>query len=418
MPSEVWSDEGYEHYEHTYLNEEHDCGKPCCPGYARAAIHRNMALWHTASLADSSHSNSCNMHREANPSRGILWFGDAGSNALRSGAGAFVKRTLPRPEPMKLSDTTQRNLDRTYRATAGASRVTRSTLNSVHNVIAHLVEKKDGKAGETTGQRLRQEAGSAYNTLMDVSGPALNKLKAKAGYGTTPAVNQHGTTAAVGNDGKPPLPTSERPPLPTSEKPPLPPRSGEKPPAYDTSGAGAGYAYDKKDPAGPNAGVDATGEYVRTGDSGTVTPTGKKRPLLNRSMLAVDTLLSSLEAATSQLLSSGTSAASAMATHRYGAEAGEAVAKVGGSARNAVLVYVDVRGMGRRAILKSTAKGYVKARLRSGEKVELKGPQAGQQGQAAAQIGGAQQGQGAQGGNGLYGSEKQDIVVDVPQMKN
>lgn len=360
----------------------------------------------------------------ADISRGILWFGDAGASALRSGAGAFVKRTLPRPEPMHFSDTTRKNLDRTYRTTAGASRVTRSTLNSVHNVIAHLVSKKDAKeAGvpaESTGQRLRAEAGSAYNTLMDVGGPALNKLKAKAGYGSSSGYSSPATSAG----GKPPLPTSEKPPLPTSEKPPLPPRTGEEPPAYGTAGASGAYAYDRKDATGTPGAYGQQQAYIQTSQpgSGATTPSGKKRPLLNRSLLAVDSVLSSLEAATNQLISSGTSAASQMATHRYGAEAGEAVAQVGGSARNAVLVYVDVRGMGRRAILKSTAKGYVKARLRSGEKVELQGPGQNQQSQAqvASQqtIGGAgpSQAQGA-GGNGLYGHGKQDIVVDVPQMK-
>lgn len=395
----------------------------------------------------------------ADISRGILWFGDAGASALRSGAGAFVKRTLPRPEPMHFSDTTRKNLDRTYKTTAGASRVTRSTLNSVHNVIAHLVSKKDAKAtgapAESTGQRLRQEAGSAYNTLMDVGGPALNKLKAKAGYGSTSGYTSTGagagagTGAAYGAGGKPPLPTSERPPLPTSEKPPLPPRAGEEPPAYGSSSTAGAYATDRKDGSAAygqsgygQAGYGSQAAYVQTSQpgSGATTPSGKKRPLLNRSLLAVDSVLSSLEAATNQLISSGTSAASQMAGHRYGAEAGEAVAQVGGSARNAVLVYVDVRGMGRRAILKSTAKGYVKARLRSGEKVELQGPnagsnapgaqgqvapgqpgQAGQAGQVGGQmggqtIGGPSAGQGA-GGQGLYGHGKQDIVVDVPQMK-
>lgn len=343
---------------------------------------------------------------------------------------------------MHLSDTTRKNLDRTYRTTAGASRVTRSTLNSVHNVIQHLVAKKDTKGtgvpAESTGQRLRQEAGSAYSTLMDVGAPALNKLKAKAGYGSSSGYT--GSTATAGGGAgtsyaPPPLPPrGEKPPLPTSEKPPLPPRTGEEPPAYG-AGAGGAYGYDQKNPSGaPGYGQASYLQEPSQPGSGATTPSGKKRPLLNRSLLAVDSVLSSLEAATNQLLTTGTSAASQMAGHRYGNEAGEAVAQVGGSARNAVLVYVDVRGMGRRAILKSTARGYVKARLRSGEKVELQGPNAGaagQQGQQAQavqagmgmgagsgqQIGGPDAGTGA-GGQGLYGHGKQDIVVDVPQMKN
>jgi spartin len=37
------------------------------------------------------------------------------------------------------------------------------------------------------------------------------------------------------------------------------------------------------------------------------------------------------------------------------------------------VVYIDVRGVGRRAFLKSSAKGFVKARLKNGEVVKLQG---------------------------------------------
>ena len=50
---------------------------------------------------------------------------------------------------------------------------------------------------------------------------------------------------------------------------------------------------------------------------------------------------------------------------------------MGGSVRNVALVYVDVRGVGRAALLKSTAKGFVKARLKDGEEVTLRGEDAG-----------------------------------------
>lgn len=35
------------------------------------------------------------------------------------------------------------------------------------------------------------------------------------------------------------------------------------------------------------------------------------------------------------------------------------------------MVYIDVRGIGRRALLKSSAKGFVKAKLKGGEVVQL-----------------------------------------------
>jgi hypothetical protein len=102
----------------------------------------------------------------------------------------------------------------------------------------------------------------------------------------------------------------------------------------------------------------------------------KKRPLLNRSVIALDAILSAAEVTTNNLLTAGTAAASSAMAHKYGNDAGNATALVGSTVRNVVLVYVDVRGVGRRGLLKTTAKGVVKARLRSGETVRIQ-PQAG-----------------------------------------
>ena len=60
-------------------------------------------------------------------------------------------------------------------------------------------------------------------------------------------------------------------------------------------------------------------------------------------------------------------------SHKYGAEAGQATALLGGSVRNVAVMYVDVRGVGRRAIVKTTAKGVIKAKTRQGQVVELQG---------------------------------------------
>jgi spartin len=63
-------------------------------------------------------------------------------------------------------------------------------------------------------------------------------------------------------------------------------------------------------------------------------------------------------------------------SHKYGAEAGEATRILGGSVRNVALVYVDVRGVGRKTLFKSTAKGFkgvVKTRLADGKEVTITG---------------------------------------------
>lgn len=63
--------------------------------------------------------------------------------------------------------------------------------------------------------------------------------------------------------------------------------------------------------------------------------------------------------------------------HKYGPDAGHATALIGGSVRNVAVVYIDVRGVGRRALLKSTAKGFIKTRMKDGRQVTLQGSEAG-----------------------------------------
>jgi spartin len=107
---------------------------------------------------------------------------------------------------------------------------------------------------------------------------------------------------------------------------------------------------------------------------------------LNRIMLAGEVVLTSLEATAHELINTGTAAASTAAgqvplflhwqvltddRHKFGAEAGHATALAGGAVRNVAVVYIDVRGIGRKALLKGTAKGFVKARLQNGETVVL-----------------------------------------------
>ncbi|KAI0047050.1 hypothetical protein FA95DRAFT_1559479 [Auriscalpium vulgare] len=74
---------------------------------------------------------------------------------------------------------------------------------------------------------------------------------------------------------------------------------------------------------------------------------------------------------TMRLVDAGGVALGAAVTHKYGAQAGENVGIAAGAARNVTLVYVDMRGLGRRAIVKKVAKGWVKGqahKLRHGEK--------------------------------------------------
>ncbi len=55
-----------------------------------------------------------------------------------------------------------------------------------------------------------------------------------------------------------------------------------------------------------------------------------------------------------------------MVSHRWGDEAGEISKNIGGGFKNVGLVYIDVTGVSRRAILKSVAKGMVVGKVPGG----------------------------------------------------
>lgn len=176
--------------------------------------------------------------------------------------------------------------------------------------------------------------------------------------------------------------------------PPVPPRlpgsTSPAPPPYQSSPLSSGQSTPNRPPVPPKPAnltldtsrVDAhtnSGPSMLGGDlkqtPTTATPSSassaKKRPFLNRILLAGEVVLTSLEATAQDLITNGTAAASKTAGHKFGPEAGHATALLGGSVRNVAVVYIDVRGVGRKALLTGTAKGFVKARLRSGEEVQL-----------------------------------------------
>ncbi|KAI1337446.1 senescence-associated protein-domain-containing protein [Xylariaceae sp. FL0016] len=92
-----------------------------------------------------------------------------------------------------------------------------------------------------------------------------------------------------------------------------------------------------------------------------------KPGLLNKSMMAFSTVADGIDHATRSLLTSASSSATDMVTHRWGAEAGELSQHIGGSVKNVGLVYIDVTGVSRRAIVKAVGKGMVVGKVKIGE---------------------------------------------------
>ncbi|KAI0798976.1 senescence-associated protein-domain-containing protein [Xylaria sp. FL0064] len=91
-----------------------------------------------------------------------------------------------------------------------------------------------------------------------------------------------------------------------------------------------------------------------------------KPNLLNKSLMAFSTVADGIDHAARNLLNSASSSATTMVTHRWGDEAGELSKHLGGSVKNVGLVYVDVTGVSRKAIIKAVGKGMVVGKVKIG----------------------------------------------------
>ncbi|KAI1123765.1 senescence-associated protein-domain-containing protein [Nemania abortiva] len=93
---------------------------------------------------------------------------------------------------------------------------------------------------------------------------------------------------------------------------------------------------------------------------------GFKPGLLNKSLMAFSTVADGIDHATRSLLNSASSTATTMVTHRWGDEAGELTKHLSGSVKNVGLVYVDVTGVSRKAIIKAVGRGMVVGKVKIG----------------------------------------------------
>jgi spartin len=104
------------------------------------------------------------------------------------------------------------------------------------------------------------------------------------------------------------------------------------------------------------------------------TPNTEYKPgLLNKSMIAFSTVADGIAHSGKTLLTHGGAAASSMVGHKYGAEAGSIAGDLAGGVKNVGLVYIDVAGVSRRAVIKSVAKGMVVGRVKGGGEVVVGG---------------------------------------------
>ena len=96
-------------------------------------------------------------------------------------------------------------------------------------------------------------------------------------------------------------------------------------------------------------------------------PPRNKSALVNRVLASTDLLLTTLEHSAQHLISNGTQNISRAIGHKYGPDASQATMQMGDSARNVSMVYIDVRGVGRRALLRKAGRRIVFGSKRQGK---------------------------------------------------
>lgn len=111
--------------------------------------------------------------------------------------------------------------------------------------------------------------------------------------------------------------------------------------------------------ASSRRGYDADGKPIESFKPG----------LLNKSMMAFSTVADGIDQAARNLMTSATSNTTTMVTHRWGDEAGELSRHLGGSVKNVGLVYIDVTGVSRKAIIKAVGKGMVVGKVKGGGEI-------------------------------------------------
>ncbi|KZT74158.1 hypothetical protein DAEQUDRAFT_807844 [Daedalea quercina L-15889] len=215
---------------------------------------------------------------------------------------------------------------------------THTALGYAHTASGHAT-RISSKTVELVEGMIRRAVGGRQTAL-----PSAPRQPASP----APLVSAAGTSSTLAPSpqyGTYPMSSSEKPPLPPrrdgskSPAPPLPPRSPNKSPV----------------PA-----AQPPSNSTLTGTDGGAPPA----PLRTRDrlLLSANLVLASVDESVSRLLDAGTMQLGAAVGHRYGPDAARSTGLAAGTARNVVLVYVDVRGFARKALIKRAGREFVKGR--------------------------------------------------------
>ncbi|KAL0959199.1 hypothetical protein HGRIS_014478 [Hohenbuehelia grisea] len=244
----------------------------------------------------------------------------AGPTSAKSIPGTENSQPPPMPRALVFltSESTRKGLANVHAVTGQAVKVSTQTISVINDMIQRAMGSRPKGAGRLAN------AAAVANANAQSSGSAT------------------------------PPPAYLAPGAGGSEKPALPPRRSPSPVPPTFQGGAP--------PSLPPRTVQGAPEPA----SGSVPPPlpprlSKKARLL----LSADLILSTIDHEARRAMDVGTERIGAVVGHKYGPAAAESSLLMAGSARNVGLVYVDMRGIGRRAILRRVGKEFVKGRMQS-----------------------------------------------------
>ncbi|KAF8163687.1 hypothetical protein B0H34DRAFT_765375 [Crassisporium funariophilum] len=254
-----------------------------------------------------------------------------GSGSKSPTAGGAPPPLPPRALVFLTSEKTRKGLSTVHAMSGQAVKVSSKTVNTIDNMIRRAM-----------GGKSKRTKYFAHGGLAAGQGPIPGLMTPGGGVPTIP---------------------------PRSPSPSFSTKSGLAPPPYSSGGEKNFSVSPGGPPLPPRRSTSPAPPPLppRTA-SGTPEGSAPMQPRLSTKdhiLISADLILSTIDDSTRRVLDVGTQELSKVMGHKYGAEAAESSSLLAGTARNVGLVYVDMRGIGRRALLKSAGKNFVKARISS-----------------------------------------------------
>ncbi|KAJ7671015.1 hypothetical protein B0H17DRAFT_1170992 [Mycena rosella] len=230
--------------------------------------------------------------------------------ASGSSSGSSAPPLPPRAVAFLSSARTRKGLAAVQSVSGEAVKVSAKTVEIIDGMIKQALGSSKGKGRQTLGSR----------TPLPSRAPSPSSLAPPPPYTSSPA---------------------EKPPLPPRRQPSPAPSSSTAPPSLPP----------RTKTGSPMESLPQQGHVAI------------KLTTTARILLSADLILSTIDNSARRLLDSGTENLGAVVGHKYGAEAGESSVMMAGTARNVALVYIDMRGIGRKALLRRAGKEFVKGRV-------------------------------------------------------